>query len=311
MLRKTLGWTGRSVGYLLYAVGLIALLLWLLFPQEAVRRYLEASLNRLSPNLRWQIEAIALEIPEGLMLQAIEGYEKGEGKISLLRINSLTLWPNIAESLQAGLPQIGYRMTAGKGSVAGVVRMTDGQKELHVEGAAQDFRLTDFPSLGRQLGRTLQGSVTGTFSGTIVPAKGEMAKLEARVQVENGRLGLKRPILGHAELPFSQATFTLHGHGEKLELEQGRVESELFDGQFSGTITMHREPAPSQLNVKGTMQPKTKFFKGLDNTVALQAFRVQLKDNSLPFRVSGDLSNPGIHFEEYSMLVQTLEKELK
>lgn len=69
--------------------------------------------------------------------------------------------------------------------------------------------------------------------------------------------------------------------------------------------------ALSQLDLKGTMQPKTKFFKGLDNTVALQAFRVQLKDNSLPFRVSGDLSNPGIHFEEYSMHVQTLEKELK
>ena len=46
MLRKTLGWAGRSVGYLLYAIGLIAVLLWLLFPQEAVRRYLEASLNR-------------------------------------------------------------------------------------------------------------------------------------------------------------------------------------------------------------------------------------------------------------------------
>ena len=311
MLRKTLGWAGRSVGYLLYAIGLIALLLWLLFPQEAVRRYLEASLSRVSPNLRWHIEAVALEIPDGLVLQVVEGYEKGEGKIPLVRINSLTLRPNVADSLQAGRLQVGYRMTAGKGSVAGVVRMIDRQKELHVEGAAQNFRLTDFPLLGRQLGRTLQGSVSGIFSGTIVPAKGEMAELEAKLQVENGRLGLKRPILGHTELPFSQGTFTLHGHGEKLELEQGRVESELFEGQFSGTITMHREPALSQLDVKGTMQPKTKFFKGLDNTVALQAFRVQLKDNALPFRISGDLSNPGIHFEEYSMLVQTLEKELK
>jgi len=180
-----------------------------------------------------------------------------------------------------------------------------------VEGAAQNFRLTDFPLLGRQLGRTLQGSVSGTFSGTIVPAKGEVAELEARVQVTDGRLGLKQPILGHAELPLSQGTFNLRGHGEKMELAQGKVESELFEGQFSGTITMHREPALSQLNVKGSMQPKTKFFKGLDNTVALQAFRVQLKDNSLPFQISGDLSNPGIHFEEYSMLVETLEKELK
>lgn len=311
MLRKILGWAGRSVGYLLYAVGLIALLLWLLFPQEAVRRYLEASLNRVSPNLRWQIEAVALEIPDGFLLQAIEGYEKGEGKIPLLRISSLTLRPNIAESLQSGSPQAGYRMTAGKGSADGVVRLTDGQKALHVEGAAQNFRLTDFPLPSRQLGRALQGSVSGTFSGTIVPAKGEMAEVEARLQVENGTLGLKRPILGHTELPFSQGKVFVHGHGEKLELEQGRVESELFDGQFSGTITMHRDPALSQLDLKGTLNPKNKFFKGLDNTVALQAFRVQLKDNTLPFRISGDLINPGIHFEEFSMLVQTLEKELK
>ncbi|WP_319588007.1 type II secretion system protein GspN [uncultured Desulfobulbus sp.] len=311
MLRKALGWVGRSVGYLLYALGLIGLLLWLLFPQEAVRRYLEASLNRVSPTLRWQIEGVALEIPEGLTLRAIGGYEKGEGKIPLLRINSLTLRPNIAESLQAGRPQVGYWLTAGKGTVAGIVRMTDWQKVLQVEGTVQDSQLTDFPLLSRQLGRTLQGSISGTFTGTILLAKGEMAELEARLKVANGRLGLKRPILGHTELPFSQGTFTLRGHGDKLELAQGRVESELFGGQFSGTITMHRDLALSQLDLKGTMQPKTKFFKGLDNTVALQAFRVQLKDNSLPFRVSGDLSNPGIHFEEYSMHVQTLEKELK
>ena len=57
------------------------------------------------------------------------------------------------------------------------------------------------------------------------------------------------------------------------------MESELFDAQFSGMMTVNRDPALSQLNLKGIMQPKTKFFQGLNNTIALQAFRVELKDN--------------------------------
>jgi type II secretion system protein N len=311
MLKKTLRGLGSCIGYLLYAVGLGVLLLWLLFPHEAMRRYLEKSLNRVSPELRWQVEAVGLDIPAGLTLRAIEGFEQGDGKNPLLRIDVLTLRLNWAESLRARQVQIEYRMAAGKGSVHGFVRIDGGQQGLYVEGAGQDIELTAFPLLSRQLGRALQGSVSGTFTGTFLPAKGEFAELTARLNVDNGRLGLKRPILSHTELPFSQGTVVLHGRGERLQLEQGVVASELFDGQFSGTVIVNRDPARGQLDLKGAMQPTAKFYKGLNNTLALQAFRVQLKDNSLPFRISGELSNPGIHYEGYSQLFQTLEMELK
>jgi type II secretion system protein N len=311
MLKKTLRGLGGCIGYLLYAVGLGVLLLWLLFPHEALRRYLEESLNRVSPELRWQVEAVGLDVPAGLTLRAIEGFEQGDGKNPLLRIDVLTLRLNWAESLRARQVQIEYRMAAGKGSVHGFVRIDGGQQGLYVEGAGQDIELTAFPLLSRQLGRALQGSVSGTFTGTFLPAKGEFAELTARLNVDNGRLGLKRPILSHTELPFSQGTVVLHGRGERLQLEQGVVASELFDGQFSGTVIVNRDPALGQLDLKGAMQPTAKFYKGLNNTLALQAFRVQLKDNSLPFRISGELSNPGIHYEGYSQLFQTLEMELK
>ena len=147
-----------------------------------------------------------MDFPAGLTLRAIECFEKREEKKTLLRINTLTMRVNFAESLRAGRPQVGYRMVAGKGSVAGLARMNDGQEGLDIEGTVQDVKLTDFPQLSRQLGRTLQGSVSGTFSGTVLPAQGEVSELEARLKVENGRLGLKRPILSHKELPFSQGT---------------------------------------------------------------------------------------------------------
>jgi len=311
MLKKAFGWLSGSIGYLLYVGGVVVLLLWLLFPKETVRRFLEDALTRLYPALGWQVGTVAVEMPGVLTLRAIEGFEKGEGKKSAVRIDVLTLQPRIFESLRAVQLQAGYRMAIGKGNVAGLIRMSGGQKGMQVEGTVRDIQLAEVPLLNRQLGRALHGSLSGSFTATVVPALAGKAVLEGRVKVENGRVGLKRPILSHTELPFSQGTVILHGRDETLRLEQGMVESDLFDGSFSGTITMRRDPVSSQLDLIGVMQPKNKFFKGLDNTVAVQAFRMQLKDQALPFRITGDLSNPGIHYEEFAMLFQTLEKELK
>jgi len=313
MLKKAGRWLATGIGYLLYGTALLVVLLWLLFPKETVRRHLEESLGRACPDQRWQVGAVTLDLSAGLTMRAIAGSERGKEDKPLVRIETLTLRPQVIESLRAGKVQLGYRMVLGHGSVAGLVRLDGGLKRMHLEGTVQDVSLEDVPLLSRRLGRTVQGSASGTFAitGGTAPGKENGIVLEAQVQVDNGRVGLKRPLLGHAELPFSRGTVVLHGQGETLQLEQGVVESELFASRFAGMITVHRELGLSQFDVQGTMQPKNKLFRGLDNTVALQAFRVQLKENTLPFRISGELSNPGIHYQEFSMLVQNLEKELR
>jgi type II secretion system protein N len=311
MLNKTLRWFGSSIGYLLYGVGVFVLLLWLLFPKEAMRRFVETSLGRVSPQMTWQVGAVKLEFPALLTAQAIEGREQGGANTIMARIDALTLRPNFGGSLESRSLQIDYRLSIGKGNVAGNIRLMGEEPGLHVEGAVDEIKLTDVPLLSQRLGRTLQGTISGSYVATVDPNKGEVNGIEAKLSAENGRLGLRRPLFGHTELPFSLGTVILRGQGERLALEQGRLESALCGGQFSGKLLLHSDPALSALDVQGHLFPKAAFFKGMDSTLALQAFRVQLKDNSLPFRISGNLSDPGIHYEDFSMLVQNLEKELK
>ena len=313
MLKKAWRWAAASFGYLLYGTALLVVLLWLLFPKETVRRHLEESLSRACPDQRWQVGAVALDLSAGLTIRAIAGSERGKENKPLVQIEKLTLRPHVIKSLLARNMQFGYRMGLAKGSVAGLVRLDGGDKGMRLEGTAQDVSLEEIPLLNRLLGRTVQGWASGNFAvtGSTAPGKENGILLEAQVQVKNGRVGLKRPLLGHTELPFSQGAVVLHGQGETLHLEQGEVKSELFDSRFSGMIMVHRDPGFSRLDIQGSMQPKNKLFRGLDNTLALQAFRVQLKENTLPFRINGELSNPGIHYQDFSMLVQNLEKELK
>jgi type II secretion system protein N len=252
-----------------------------------------------------------LEMPPGLIVRGIEGsVDKGD-KSPFVWVDTVTLRPQLLASLRSRSLETGYRLTIAKGSIVGLVRYSDGKTTPWVAGTLQDIKLADIPLLSRQLGRILSGTVSGTFAGSFASAVGGMSNVEARLSIENGRLGLKRPLLNHNEIAVTQGTVLLRGHGETLHLEHGTVDSELLSAQFSGMIILHSDPTLSKIDIKGNMRPQNKFYKGLDNTIAVQAFRMQLKDNLLPFRITGDLAHPGIHFEEYALLFQTMEKELK
>jgi len=165
--------------------------------------------------------------------------------------------------------------------------------------------------LAWRLGREVDGIVSATFSGEGLAGEQVGAQLKAEVKIEDGRVGLKRPILHHSSIPFAQVCFNLRGNGGRLQIEQGVVDSELLHGRFSGQAEFGVDPTTAQVAVRGSLHLEPRFFKGLDNTVAVQALRAQLKDQPLPFRLAGDPVNPSLHFEEFSMLFQALEKELR
>lgn len=301
---------GSGIGYLLYVVGILILLLWLLFPQETMRRSLEEGLGRLWPAMHWRIEAMAVAMPPSLVLSDVQGQDRTSEKKPLVRCDRVTVHPQLLESLKAQRLQADYRVEIGKGSISGRLWIGFGGGDLHVEGTAQRLNLVDIPWIHHQLGRALHGLVSGRFTG-MLSKDDRTQSLEADLRVESGRVGLKQPILNHSELPFSLASVTLQSRGEIIHMDKGMVESELLDGRFSGTISLNPDSMLSQIDLQGNMQPKKKFFKAVSNTLAYEAFRLQLKENTLPFTITGTLMEPGIHYGEYAILFQKLEKELR
>lgn len=311
MLKKVCLWLGGAIGYLLYGLTVLVILLWLLFPRETIRRFIEQSVHGLVPDVRWQIGRLRLDLPGGLLLEGIEGFGAEDDTTRLIRIDRLTIQPLFLPSLRIGSPSADYSVTMGKGSLTGTVRWLAGERRLSVTATARDVGLADVPLLGRLAGRVLEGTVSGVFGGDVrLPAR-ELLSLQGEMRVDEGRVGLKRPILGHRELPFSLVKVNVHGRDGVVNIEQGEVVSNLFDGQFAGMFNVHRGELFDRLDVRGVLHPKNTLFKWVDNGAALQAFRVQLKENMLPFKIVGGLTDPGIHFEEYAMQMQTLERELK
>jgi len=311
MLKKVGKWLGSCMGYLLYTLALLLLLLWVFFPQEPLRRLLVQYLNNASPGLSWQVQAITLQVPEGIIVAGIKGYGAQDKNQPLVQVDSLCLWPHIPGMLHTRRPRAGYRLLMAQGVVAGTLQRNGGKTGLHVDGSMQGLQLAECPLLPLLLQRNPQGVVSADFAGIIEFSLGKISDLEAKLRVDNGLLDLKRPILNHGSLPFSQISFTLRSSGATIQLEQGLVDSELFSGQFAGAIQLSRDPGASRIDIKGTLQPRPPFYEGMNNTPVLESIRSQLENRSLPFLLSGDLNNPGIHFEEFSLLFLSLEKELQ
>ncbi len=96
--------------------------------------------------------------------------------------------------------------------------------------------------------------------------------------------------------------------GERPALTDGTVESSLFTGTFAGDLRLHPDPGASLITLAGSLSPRSEFFSAAGgDSAGLQAIRARLRDRS-PL-VSGALQDPGVHFEEFSLLFDALSKE--
>ena len=184
--------------------------------------------------------------------------------------------------------------------------------ELRIEGTLQGVRLDDLAILERRLQRGLQGTAAADFTATVRRSPLALTGLSATARLENGRIDLRQPVLGHGFVPFSRVGVSLLLQGERLALTDGTVDSNLFAGTFAGDLRLRPDPAASLITLTGSLQPRSEFFSaaGLSSAV-LTEIRTRLRDRPLPFRVSGALGDPGVHFEEFSLLFDALSKEAR
>lgn len=297
------------LGYLLYALILAATLLWLLFPAEAVHRRLVRAVNEASAPRQWEIGAMELRFPGEVRLRDIEAFAGAGEKTPLIHFSTIVLRPRLRDSLGQRQLVADFQAELARGEVAGVLRVARDGRQVRIDARAQGLRLRELRLLEEMLDRSLEGIAGAIIAASIDLPGRRFEELRADVRIDQGRVWLKRAILHHSSLPFSLVGATLVLDGDNLTISEGKVDSPLFSGEFAGELRSRGVPTEGRLDVHGRLLPRPPLFKGVDNPALLRMLRARLEDNTLPFRISGSLVEPGIHFEEYSALFESLEKE--
>ncbi len=156
----------KYFGYALYAAAVFVLLLYLLFPAEAVKNRLEQTLARAFPGLRIAVGTVSPAFPPGLRLTDVAVTYQG---MALTTVDRMTVWPGWRTLLMK--KAVAFRVTALEGSTAGAIRW-DNSGLMTARGRIADIRLALLPVLRDLAEADLSGTLDGTFSLTADPADG-------------------------------------------------------------------------------------------------------------------------------------------
>ncbi|PIE56562.1 MAG: type II secretion system protein GspN [Desulfobulbus propionicus] len=281
-------------GYLVFSFVVLVGLLWLLFPGEQIRDWLNARLNAEVTSAEIRIQGVGLVFPPAFALKPIQINLKQQDGAIPLRLDYVVLRPRLLPWLQGGRPVFDV---TGRG-VQGMFRVVatlvnDNQVEIK-DGTVEGIQLRD-PGLRQYLGRTMAGSVSGEFSGVLAAAGGH-SQVMVSLHMGQGKIGLQQPVFGLDALAIERADLQMLVGGEGVRITAGKMDSSLLSSNFAGEMYWSVTGKGNQLSIAGQISPHSTFFVQLGDDPLAEVLKKALNKGQLPFTISGTIQKPGISF---------------
>ncbi|HJX34617.1 MAG TPA: type II secretion system protein GspN [Desulfatiglandales bacterium] len=280
--------------YILYIVILTLALLYYRFPSDAVRGYIQATVNRINPNILITYERMSLSFPFRLRFEQAEIHVKKYPEKDFFKTKEVIIRPKIW-SIIRGRPEYCLVCEAYDGNISGCI---DLQKDDRGDIYSSSFTLNDIriddnsplpPSLKGRLNGVLKGSVT--YSGRDIYDPGGTG--DASIDLLNGSFRLSKPLLEIEAFDFKEVLIKITLKDKKLNIINAELKGDGILGQASGSISLRDSIQKSRLNIKGTFEPTAALFKDSKNandTVLL--FKKSLKNGKIPFTLQGTVDKP-------------------
>jgi len=296
MMQLKMGKNKKWLGYALYSIVLLAVLLYLRFPSGVLEDYLRTQAESAFPRYSVSIGEAEPSLPPGLKITHTSVSTKGEPRVSLLKAESLSLRPDFWSLLQGKLKiSIDSRLYGGSvhGWIHFVGRNWKGPFTASLE--LKNLSLSEYAYLSTFLDREVSGSLAGTISY----ANGEKTLLEGTgktdLRVLNGKVEFSEPLFSIESVRFDELLIRLDIKNRIIDLKQVEVKGSDVQGTLSGSIRLQREFSKSVLDLRGEVEPMAGFIKSSQEAArAMDLLKRRLKRGKLQFVVRGTLETPRV-----------------
>ncbi len=278
--------------YLLFALLAAAFFLVLLFPEQAVKAYIDGRLTAIDPSLTMTAETIRpATLPPGLKMTGIDFIRDG---IRLVHFNDARVSPDLM-TLLGDSKQARFQARLADGTINGraVIQGTGPSERVRVEADLSQIRIEQLDRVKTNDRFTLSGTLGGhmKLDGNRSPKGGSSGSLTA----SELRITLKAPFFGIAELVMGQADATFSVNRQNLRLQSLTFDGPMAEGKISGTIMLKRPLGQSRLNLTGNVKPRPELFARLQETIPKGFLNPRaLGTRGLNFRVRGSIDDPDV-----------------
>ncbi len=281
------------LAYTPYAILLTLGLLYILFPSQDIKNYLETRAEDSNIPVHVSIGDVSPSLAFGLNLrETVLFYQAAPDKV-LLRADRIFVRPGLWSYLQ-GKTKVCFDGHLNDGFLEGCVQFNENDPETSFSTSMKlkGILLGEFENLADLIGRHVEGSLGGRFA-----YDGQIESMmegsgEADFRISNGRFELQRPVLDFNAVDFDEVWVKMTLKKRKIDLTHLELKGPNIYGTLTGTISIRREFWDSGLNLKGTVDLSQSFFEGSEGaSVTVKLLAQNLGNGPQSFRVRGTLND--------------------
>ena len=189
------------------------------------------------------------------------------------------------------------------GTVKGDVSLNKEHGSIKGSGTISNSKVGGLDGIWQLLDRTVTGNLSGSFSYDGKWQGLLSGELQTDLVLEAGSVELQQPVFGLESLEFNRLSTTLLLKDRVATFEKGKVDSNLFAAEFSGTVTLADDLSGNSLDMNGAFEPRPELLGSLKDPTVVQLIKGQLSENKLMFTLSDTLQMPGITFQGVSGVI--------
>lgn len=279
----------KYFAYVAYILGATLLFLYILFPSDTVKDYIEYRAGSVAPGFTCYMENLAPGIPPGLLVSNMYILSDDE---SLMRIDSIRLSPAWRAFLSME-PGIRLTAAAAKGDIDGTVKMRRGGDNRMLIGniRATSIELADLFALELFFPAAFSGTMNATarYETDVQAIDRFEGSGHATVSISGFRMTPDEPILGVLDrLEFSAMEAEMTVRNDRLQIDRLNLSGQQVSAQGSGIVTLRFPMEASRLNLEGTVELHPQMLSRFRPLLPRQYQR----DGRIPVRITGTLDRP-------------------
>jgi type II secretion system protein N len=283
----------KWLGYTLYVVLVTLVLLYYLFPAQAVEELIDNSIRRTNPAFAFKAEKIRPWVPAGLRISGGLIYLNDSPLPAVFNADSMYITVRILDLIR-GKHSFDLDGTAYKGDISGWFDAKDEEGKTFESGLVfKDIELADYEFPADRFQHKITGKINGEieYNDDSAGAAGENGK--AHLRLNNGQLQFQAPLFGMNSVDLQNIDMELELKNRKITIGKAELAGSEVKAAMKGFIQLHSDIKLSRLNMTGTLEPLAEFYKNYPHIrELLKSMKKRVKRGQYFFSITGTLGAP-------------------
>jgi type II secretion system protein N len=284
----------RTFFYLVYAVVLTAVLLYIRFPTEKFKLFCEKRVESFLSDSVCTIDRIAYHFPLSIAFFNLQSSTVVDEKDSKLVVSHLVVSPDIKNVLRAF-------------AISGEIYGGSFGLKLNLDAPAKSFQLNDVYIKGFDVNAWASdyGLLDRKMSGIVEFSGSYQARYDSpqegmgtgKLVIADGSMELLQPVLSLPTFGFERINVDMTHENNIVRFIDGAVSGKEMSGEFTGEMRMTSPLLNSSILLSGNLTPNEGFLLAHPEEKRLvEQLLLRYKSSVLPFKVGGSVRRPTFRF---------------